>query len=124
MGSVVPRGRDGRFVKGFSGNPDGRLPRNTETKYLEVTMEKCTTAQWAEIVARAVEDALSEKDANTRARAREWLAKYVIGEPSQLHQILYREEKEFQIIVKFGDDEPRMLEGGDIIEGEIAAIEE
>lgn len=121
--AIVPRGRDGRFVKGFSGNPSGRLPRNTETQYLETTMEQCSIAQWAEIVARAVQDALSDNDANVRARAREWLGKYVIGEPSQLHQILYREEKDFQIVVTFGEEAPRMLED-EIIEGEIAAIEE
>jgi hypothetical protein len=86
-------------------------------------MEQCTTAQWAEIVARAVQDALQEKDANVRARAREWLAKYVIGEPSQLHQILYREEKEFQIVVRFGNEEPMLLEG-DIVDGEITQLEE
>ena len=56
-----------------------------------------------------------------RARAREWLAKYLIGEPSQLHQLLYREERDIRIVVTFGDQQ---IELPDIIEGEIARLGE
>ena len=60
--------------------------------------------KWAEIVAYAVEDALGEKD-HVRARAREWLAKHLIGDPAQIHQFLYKEERSFTINVIFGDNQ-------------------
>lgn len=111
----------GRFLPGQTGNPAGRLPRQTESEYLEITMQQCTTKRWAEVVAQAVADALDESP-HVRARAREWLAKYVIGEPNQLHQLLYREEKSFEIIVKFSSDNPQALPGSDVIDIEPVLI--
>lgn len=124
MGEIRTRDSMGRWLKGAtSPNPKGRLPRQTETKYLEVTMEECTTDEWSEIIQIAVADA-KDLDAtpHVRARAREWLAKYVIGEPSQLHQILYKEEREFKITVSFGDNGQKALP--DIIDGEAIVIED
>ena len=123
VGEIRTRDSMGRWLKGTSPNPAGRLPRQTEAKYLEVTMEKCTTDEWADIIQIAVQDA-KDLDAtpHVRARAREWLAKYVIGEPSQLHQMLYKEERKFEIIVKFGDDEPKALP--EVIDGEAILIDD
>jgi hypothetical protein len=100
----------GRWLKGQTGNKDGRLPRQTETEYLEVTMREVTPEKWAEVIALALEDAMDpEKTATVRARAREWLGKYLIGEPSQIHQMLYKEERKFEIHVIFGDVEEQKL---------------
>lgn len=113
----------GRWQTGVSGNPQGRLPRQTETKYLEVTMAECTPEEWAGIIQIAVNDA-QDLDAtpHVRARAREWLAKYVIGEPSQLHQLLYKEERKFEIRVIFGDNgDQKALP--DVVEVEPVVIE-
>ena len=108
--AIRTRDSFGRWKKGISGNDRGRLPRQTETEYLEVTMGEVTTEKWAEVIRLALEDAMNtELTAHVRARAREWLAKYLIGEPSQLHQMLYKEERKFEIIVRFGDDEPKRL---------------
>ena len=108
--TVRTRDSMGRWLKGStSPNPQGRLPRQTEAKYLDIIMQECTGDEWAEVIQIAVKDAKDEKEtAHVRARAREWLAKYLIGEPSQLHQLLYKEERTFKIIVEFGE-EPKAL---------------
>jgi hypothetical protein len=122
MSELPVRTRDsmGRWLKGQSANTKGRLPRQTETKYLEATMGSCSVEEWAEIILIAVEDARdTDATPHVRARAREWLAKYLIGEPSQLHQLLYKEERKFEIVVTFGDNGNKALpaEVEDVIEG-------
>lgn len=108
--ALKTRNRFGQFVSGVSGNPQGRLPRQTESAYLEVTMETVSVEDWAEVVAQALKDALDpESNAHVRARAREWLAKYLIGEPSQLMQLMYREDRNYNIVVTFGDDGSKAL---------------
>jgi hypothetical protein len=121
MGVVRTRNSMGQWRAGFSGNPQGRLPRQTETAYLETTMREVTVDKWAEIIQLALDDALGENP-HVRARAREWLAKYVIGEPSQLHQLLYKEERKFEIVVTFGEGGNETL--GDVIDGVVAEIQE
>lgn len=105
----------GQFKKGFSGNPRGRLPRQTEAKYLETLMEAVSQEDWALIVGQAVLDA-KDPDAYIRYRAREWLGKYLIGEPAQVHRLLYQEERDIRIHVTFGDQELSPVE---IVEGEV-----
>jgi len=83
-------------------------------------MATVSVESWAEICQEALRDAMSGEP-QVRARAREWLAKYLIGEPSQLHQLLYREERDIRIVVTFGDQQ---IELPDIIEGEIARLGE
>ena len=123
MGAVRSRDSMGRWLKGQTGNKNGRLPRQTETEYLEVTMREVTPDKWADVIQLALKDALDpENTATVRARAREWLAKYLIGEPSQLHQLLYKEERKFEIVVRFGDEEPKALP--EIVDGEAVVIED
>ena len=125
MSDLRTRDSMGRWLPGQSANPQGRLPRQTETKYLEVTMDECTPEDWAEVIRIALSDAKdTEVTPHVRARAREWLSKYLIGEPSQLHQILYREEREFKIVVSFGDNGHDALPAGDIIDMEPVVIDE
>ena len=123
MGEIRTRNAFGQFLPGVSGNEKGRLPRQTETKYLEIIMEECSGEKWAEVIRLALQDAMDmENSAHIRARAREWLAKYLIGEPSQLHQLLYKEERKFEIVVTFGDNDDQKLLG-DVIEGETRLID-
>jgi hypothetical protein len=123
VGAIRSRDAYGRWQKGISGNPEGRLPRQTESEYLEVTMATVSTERWAEVVEQALQDALGD-NIHARARAREWLAKYLIGEPSQLMQLLYREEKSFEIIVTFGDNGRKELTEGDVIDVEPIILNE
>jgi hypothetical protein len=84
-------GRDsgGKFAAGNAGGP-GRPPRATEREYLVALSESCSTHDWQEIVTRAVDDA---KDGD--AKARSWLAGYLIGEPGSRGEMLHSLAVEF-----------------------------
>lgn len=66
----------GRFKVGNPGGP-GRPKRQTEASYLAVMMEACDLEAWRAIVGQAVADALTGD-----AKAREWLGRYLVGEPT------------------------------------------
>ncbi len=70
------RDENGRFIKGKSGNPSGRPPKEREERYREILVSTCTFAAWERIVKKAVEQAeRGNKD------ARKWLADYLVGTP-------------------------------------------
>lgn len=69
------RDNKGRFMLGNSGGP-GRPPRATEAGYLATMMRVIDLDQWQAICERARDDAL-----NGDAKAREWIAKYLLGDP-------------------------------------------
>lgn len=83
------RGRNGQFIEGNGGGP-GRPPRRTEATYLRATSAACSVEDWTEIVARAVTDA---KAGN--AKAREFLAEYVLGSAPILSELLAWDEVGF-----------------------------
>jgi hypothetical protein len=69
----------GRFTVGNPGGP-GRPPRPVEREYLRALNEAVSLDDWEAVVKAAVADA---KDGD--AKAREWLARYLIGdEPPRL----------------------------------------
>ena len=70
---MTERAERGRFAEGNPGGP-GRPPRATETAYLEALTEIVTPERWRAICERAASDAEAGD-----AKAREWIAKYVIG---------------------------------------------
>jgi len=74
----MSNGRDenGRFTPGNPGGP-GRPRRAIEAEYLAALSEVVTLDTWREIVSTAVERAKSGD-----ARAREWIARYVLGSES------------------------------------------
>ncbi len=74
----MSNGRDenGRFTPGNPGGP-GRPRRAIEAEYLAALSEVVTLDTWREIVTTAVERAKSGD-----ARAREWIARYVLGSES------------------------------------------
>jgi hypothetical protein len=65
----------GRFASGTAGGP-GRPRRQTEAAYLAVMLDEVTLETWREIVRAAVRDAK-----NGDHQARNWLARYLVGEP-------------------------------------------
>ena len=69
------RDKNGKFVKGYEGGP-GRPKRSTERAYLDIIASVCTPEVWREVVNKALEDAKKGD-----AKAREWLAAYVVGKP-------------------------------------------
>ncbi len=68
----MSRDLNGRFAKGNPGGP-GRPPRAVELDYLVALRDGVSLADWAKVIGRALEDALSGDH-----RAREWLAKYLL----------------------------------------------
>ena len=64
------------FQIGNPGGP-GRPKRQTEEGYLKALMGACDLDKWGQICDRAVQDAL-----NGEPKAREWLARYLIGNPN------------------------------------------
>lgn len=96
--AIIARDSKGRFVKGASGNPQGRLPKQTETSYLQVSESVCTFDVWREIVAKAVEQAKRGD-----ARARQWLSDYLIGKPVSMVMAV-QERQDTLITVKYMRD--------------------
>ena len=70
------RDGNGRFTLGHPGGPD-RPRRSVEREYLRVVLTVCSLERWAQIVERAACDAAAGD-----AKAREWIARYVIGSPA------------------------------------------
>ena len=68
------RQRNGQFAKGNSGGP-GRPPLAIEKDYLTTLSDAVSADDWRAVVTRAVEDAKTGDP-----RARDWLAKYLIGD--------------------------------------------
>lgn len=92
---MVARDSKGRFVKGASGNPQGRLPKQVEQTYLQVSENVCSLDVWREIVMKAVEQAKRGD-----ARARQWLSDYLIGKPLQMVMAV-QNKQDTEITVKY-----------------------
>lgn len=78
------RDRNGRFAPGNAGGP-GRPRRAVEQEYLAVLSDELPVSRWRKIAQKAIEDA-----ENGDWRAREWLAKYVLGPDPRVDVISYR----------------------------------
>lgn len=74
----MTRDEKGRFLKGETGNPAGRPPKERERRFYEITLSTVTFEDWKEIVTRAVSDAKRGD-----ATARKWLSDYLVGVPEQ-----------------------------------------
>lgn len=74
----MARDEKGRFLKGETGNPAGRQPKERERRFYEITLATVTFEDWREIVVRAVTDAKRGD-----ATARKWLSDYLVGVPEQ-----------------------------------------
>jgi len=72
------RDEKGRFIKGHSGNPTGRMPKDREVKFYDLTVSAVTEDEWVDIVKAAVR--LAKKG---DAQARKWLSDHLIGLPQQ-----------------------------------------
>jgi hypothetical protein len=72
------RNEKGQFIKGTTGNPKGRSPKQREERFYDITMSAVTYDEWKAIVMKAVDQA--KRGDST---ARKWLADYLIGTPIQ-----------------------------------------
>jgi PBSX family phage terminase large subunit len=96
---MAERDEHGRFVKGSTGNPRGRLPKDREIKFYDLTSSSVTTDEWQKIVGKAKEQAMRGDPI-----ARKWLGDYLIG------QAVSRIENEKQNIAVLESAEPKPYE--------------
>ena len=78
----MTRDENGRFVKGQTGNPNGRPKKEREIRYYEIMQSACTFSDWRAISKKAVEQATRGD-----AVARKFLADYLLGPPTQKHEV-------------------------------------
>jgi len=102
--AIIARDSKGRFVKGASGNPQGRLPKETEKTYLEVCQNTCTFDVWREITMKAVEQAKRGD-----ARARQWLSDYLMGKPISMVMAV-QDNRDTSIKIEYVNDWRRKLD--------------
>lgn len=76
---AAQRDEKGRFIKGHSGNSNGRMPKDREIKYFEITKSNVSVTDWAEIVKDAVRRAKKGD-----AQSRKWLSDQLVGLPQQM----------------------------------------
>jgi hypothetical protein len=79
---MTDRAIDGKFVKGQSGNPLGRPPKEREDRYRDILLSAVTFDVWTEIVKKAADQAKKGD-----AVARKWLGDYLVGVPIQRNEI-------------------------------------
>jgi hypothetical protein len=72
------RNRQGQFALGNPGGP-GRPRRVTEIDYLAALAEEVPLEMWRAICRRAAADAKAGD-----AKARDWVARYLLGNPAEL----------------------------------------
>ena len=76
------RDEKGRFIKGQTGNPNGRPKKEREIIYYRILEMAVTKDDWETICAKAVNDAKRGD-----AVARKWISDYLIGPPVQRQEV-------------------------------------
>ena len=92
---LQPTDRDnrGRFAQGWAGGP-GRPPRATEVVYMRALSDVLTLDAWRDICETAINSA---RDGD--AKAREWVARYALGDtPTTLQALAVMEAHDLQPI--------------------------
>jgi len=74
----MERDKNGKWLKGQSGNLNGRPKRECEEEYLKILVSVCTPARWKAIIDKAVAQAVGGDD-----KARKWLSDHTLGLPMQ-----------------------------------------
>jgi hypothetical protein len=75
---VNGRDENGRFVKGHSGNPNGRKPKSVEEKYLAAIKKAVTQKELTQIF-----QSMAARAKAGDVRAARLIVEYLIGKPDQ-----------------------------------------
>ena len=95
----MTRDDKGRFVKGISGNPNGRASKEREVQYRDILVSTITIDRWKKIIVKAAEQA--ERGDSV---ARKWLADYLIGVPVQKTELGGADGSALEIIVRYAEN--------------------
>lgn len=90
----------GRFVKGHTGNPNGRMPKEREIKFYDLTLSAVSENDWTDIVLAAVK--LAKRG---DAQARKWLSDYLLGLPSQSLELSGKNSGPIELVVRYAKKE-------------------
>ena len=93
---AAKRDENGRFIKGHTGNPNGRAPKAREERYYDITMTACTYKDWEAIIKKAVDQARRGD-----AQARKWLGDYLIGAPVQRIEQTGKDGEALKVIIEY-----------------------
>ena len=89
---MVNQNAKGQFVKGNKASP-GRPKKAHEKAYLDATIAAVTVADWQKIIGTAVTDAIKGD-----ARARNFLAKYLLGKPEDTLNIVDERDRVIRLV--------------------------
>ena len=115
------RDRFGRFTKGSSGNPKGRLTRQAETHRFDIFRRGIEDEDIVKMARGAVED-LDCTDRRVAAQAREWLSKLLFPPTTQLHRV--ERDEQISITVTFGGPPKGALPDPNVIDGEATILDD
>ena len=110
----MERDGNGRFVKGYKGGP-GRPSHRAEADYLKATTSRVSVAEWSKVIDRALKDA---KDGD--ARARQFLAEYLLGKPEQVLSLKTTETVQLARALELASEHG--LSAGEIFDSMIALL--
>ena len=74
----MKRDKNGKWLKGETGNPNGRPKKEHEEEYYRILVSICTPAHWKKIVEKMIADAEGGDD-----KARKLLFDHALGLPVQ-----------------------------------------
>ena len=101
------RTSEGRWIGPCYSGPPSTDPVviEREKRALEEFKVSITPEIWKEMVMMVIKEA-REGEGRPQESAKVWLAKYLIGEPSLLTELLEKGDNDFEIVVKLeGEDE-------------------
>ncbi len=101
---MTERDPKGRFVKGTSGNPNGRATFSAESNYADVYKSKVTPEKFGEVVNQLIHLATVKRDMN----AIKLLLAYAMGQPVQKSEVTGAEGNALEIIVRYADQTNRI----------------
>jgi hypothetical protein len=100
----MTRDKEGKFIKGTSGNPKGRPRREREENVLDIMVSECSPDKLRTIINKAIEQAVRGD-----STARKWLFDYLIGSPIQRQEVSGVDGKAVEILVTY-EDKPATAE--------------
>ena len=100
------RTSEGRWIGPCYSGPPSTAPVviEREKRALEEFKASITPEIYREMVMMAIKEA-REGEGRPQENAKAWLAKYLVGDPKQITDLLYKKDNDFEIVFKLDEDE-------------------